>query len=412
MPGRSRSVDPALLAIIAEAFLSRLSSGLISFALPLYAYHLGLSLVEIGVLTSLNLAAAMLLKPFTGRMADRFGLKRSYSAAILLRSVITLLLVFAAAPWQLYALRSARGVSKSLRDPPVKALLAEHGGKRAVASAFAWYESAKSLAGTLGKATAGIVLTLSASNFALVFFISFLLSVLPLVVVVRYVKGGRIKELHEPPPVPETPKSRSLAPYLGFGFLIATTVDMLSGLFPILATEYAGLSEAQTGLVYLLSSLVILSFGPLFGWLADNVSQTLVLLVRGVANTLASLLYLAFPSLAGIMVGKAMDEVGKAAFRPAWGAMMAEISARDKRRRAQTMGMLSVGEDAGGIVGPILGGLLWSLGGVGMLLGVRIGLALVTEAYAVVLTRKLSDNDNERTLKGPLAAGPGKGNLP
>src|SRR5512142_1239363 len=50
----------SLLAITAEGLLSRLSFGVIGFALPLYARHLGLSFTQIGILVSLNSAVALL----------------------------------------------------------------------------------------------------------------------------------------------------------------------------------------------------------------------------------------------------------------------------------------------------------------------------------------------------------------
>ena len=68
----------------------------------------------------------------------------------------------------------------------------------------------------------------------------------------------------------------------------AGTAEMLNGLFPILATEYAGLSPAQAGIVYAVSTLATIFSGPVFGWLSDNVSRKLVLMVRGAANTLSS----------------------------------------------------------------------------------------------------------------------------
>src|SRR3712207_2493499 len=88
-------INLPLVAIVAEGFLSRLSFGIISFALPLYAYRLGLSLTEIGLLTSLNLVVALALKAGMGWAADRFGLKRSFAFAIGLRSLVALLLAFA-----------------------------------------------------------------------------------------------------------------------------------------------------------------------------------------------------------------------------------------------------------------------------------------------------------------------------
>jgi hypothetical protein len=68
--------------------------------------------------------------------------------------------------------------------------------------------------------------------------------------------------------------------------------------------------------------------------------------------------------------------------------MMAHVSSFDRRRRAQLMGTMSSGEDAGEMLGPIIAGFLWATGGVAVLLGGRIVLALVAEAYMIVLGRR------------------------
>src|SRR5438034_5918322 len=188
MKARSVFSNPALLTIVAEGFLSRLSFGLISFALPLYAYHLGMKLSEIGILSSINLVVALALKPAMGVVADRFGLKRSFAAATTLRSVVSLALAFVTLPWQLLAVRSVYGVSQSLRDPALNALLAEHGGQKRIAAAFGWYSTAKSVGGSLGSAAGGILLGLTASNYPLVFGVAFALSILPVFIVGRFVE--------------------------------------------------------------------------------------------------------------------------------------------------------------------------------------------------------------------------------
>jgi MFS family permease len=407
MPKRLRRLNPSLVALVAEGFFSRLSFGLIGFALPLYAHQLGMSLAQIGVLTSFNLIVAALLKPATGAAADRIGLRPSLSAAIALRSLTAVLLALAALPWQLFAVRSVHGVSIAVRDPAVDALIAEHGGKRAVASAFAWYQTAKSTAGSLGKAAAGVLLTLTASSFATVFLVAFALSALPLYVVLRHVREPKRTEpsthwipddVPEPEPVgarthpvsdsPGGEPPPAVLPFMGLGFFVSGTAYMLGNLFPLIATEYAGLSAAQAGSIYLLSIAAALS-GPAFGWLADNVSRRLVLSMRSVANGVSSLLYLAFPSFAGVAAGRLLDDLGKAAFRPAWGSLMAYVSSFDRRRRARTMGFLRQGEDAGEIAGPVAAGLIWSAWGVPALLGVRIAVAIVTELYTILLTRSL-----------------------
>lgn len=411
-------------ALVAEGFLSRLSFGVISFVLPLYAYQLGLGLAQIGVLLGFNLIIAMVLKVPMGWLADRVGCRPVLIAAIALRSAVCLLLVFAAAPWQLFAVRGLHGVSIALRDPATASLIATYGGKKKVAQSFAWYQTSKSVAGSFGKGAGGVLLGVSGSSFAFAFVVAFALSALPLWVVVRHVREGRavpaapatpaaspvgaeqvaaaqtveIGVAHaeaeqagavQLPPAPEPPvaKPPTVATAL-LGLLVTSTAYMMANLFPVLAVEHAGLSEEQTGLIFMLAAVVSLT-GPAFGWVSDRVSHRLVLSLRSVANVTSSVLYLVAPSFAGYAGAKLTDDLGKAAFKPAWGALMARVALLDPRRRARTMSAVSLGEDAGEVAGPIIAGLLWSTWGVGALFAVRIGLAVVTEVYAFGLERRL-----------------------
>jgi MFS family permease len=393
-------------ALVAEGFLSRLSFGIVSFALPLFALQLGMSLAEIGLLISFNMIVAVVLKPPMGWVADRFGLRSSLIAAIWLRSAVSLLLVFASAPWQLFAIRGLHGVSIALRDPAVNALIAEVGGKRAIASSFAWYQTAKSVAGSVGRTLAGILITLTGSRYPLVFAVACALSALPLAVAVRALPAS-LPALAASAPgdartATESGRTRPpMPPYVGLGFLVSGTAYMMANLFPILATEYAGLSAAAAGSIYALGALAALS-GPLWGWLADRVSHTLVLSVRTVGNIFSSVIWLLFPTYGGLAAGRALDDLGKAAFRPAWGALMAHVSSFDRARRARIMSYLSAGEDAGEAVGPIVAGVLWSAFGIPAVLGVRIGLAVAAEIYTVVLTRRFGE-----PFAAPARAEPG-----
>ncbi|HKQ79540.1 MAG TPA: MFS transporter [Blastocatellia bacterium] len=392
-----RSVSPSLLVIWSEGFLSRLSFGVISFALPIFAYkRLGLSLAETGILFSLNLIAEQLFKPLMGWVADRVGLKRTLTVAIALRSVVALLLAFAALPWHVYAIRFFHGFTESLRDPSVSALIAENAKKKSVASAFAWYSTAKMSAGSMGKALGGLLLTLTVDNYSAVFLIAFALSLAPLLAVSRYLNESEdraVSDSGESVNSEEELKGKqpALFPVAVLGFLIASSALMISNLFPLLATEYAKLSPAQAGLIYMIAPLVTIVSGPAFGWLSDNVSRKLVLMVRGMANTFSSAMFFFFPTFGGMAAGNVVDAMGKAAFRPAWGALMAQFSSLDRRRRARTMSYLSLGEGLGETVGPLLGGFLWSAKGVGVMLGARVVLAVIGEIYALVIARSVRD---------------------
>jgi MFS family permease len=398
----SRQINPSMAAIIAEGFLSRLSFGIISFALPVYAYrHLGLSLAETGFLFSLNLVSEQALKPVMGYVADRFGLKRAFTISIALRSLVALMLVFAGQAWQVYLIRALHGVSESLRDPSVTALIAENGGKKTLASSFAWYTTAKTSAGSIGKGAGGVLLSFSAYDYPSVFVVAFALSVLPLYVVARYVPETN----PHTQPADETSEDQiaedikpRILPFAVLAFLISGAANMMSNLFPILAIEYGKLSAAETGAIYTLSLVAVIFSGPLFGWLSDNVSHRFVLAFRGAANTLSSVVYFAFPTFIGLGAGRVFDDLGKAAFRPAWGALMAHLSSFDRRRRARTLSYLSLGEGVGEILGPILAGLIWNAWGVAAVLGARVLFALVSEAYALALNRPLQKMMNRHRM--------------
>jgi MFS family permease len=412
------SGEAALFAIVAEGFLSRLSFGVINVALPLYAHReLGMSFTEVGFLISLNTIVAMTLKPLLGGLADRFGLKRSLNVAVVLRSIVTLMLAAAAVPWQVFAARSVHGVSIGIRDPVVGAMIAEHGGKKRIAQSFAWYQTAKSVAGNAGKALAPLLLVASSGDFTLVYLVAGALSALPIIVVIAFI--------HEPPRASRVsvvqmsagqaeearaekaaaPVSRqTLASFMGLGFLVSATANMLSGLFPLIVTEYAGLSEGVLSILYIVGTAAAFT-GPIFGWLSDNVGNKVVLSIRSTANILSSVLYIVAPSFAGVAVGKALDDTGKAAFKPAWGSMMAQVSNMDKRRRARMFGYMTSGEDAGEIVAPILAGFLATGWGIPVMLGGRIVLAAATEVYTVAVSHKYLEEEapGPRSFKMRLA---------
>lgn len=382
-----RHLTTPLGTVITEGFASRLAFGIVSFALPLYASSLGMSLATIGLLLSTNLVVAIALKPLAGPLVDRMGVRRAYIIAVALRTVAMLLLVISSSPWQLFAVRSLHGVAIALRDPASGSVLSGLGGKQAVARRFAWYQTAKTVAAAAGRFTAGVLITVLVGVYAWVFLTAAALSVLPLLLILWRLRGpsmaGLARAPGEPPAAPRG-SWRRLTPLAGLGFLAAGTAHLMTSLLPVFAVEYAGLPAAAAGGIYVITAAISLS-GPLWGWLADRGNTRLVLGMRALGNIASSGIWLLSPTYAGLLIGKTADDVGKAAFRPAWGAMMANAAEQDPHRRASTLSRLSAAEDLGEATGPILAGLIWTLWGIPAVLGVRIALAVLTELYTLAL---------------------------
>jgi MFS family permease len=265
-----------------------------------------------------------------------------------------------------------------------------------VGSAYSWYSTAKHVGGVAGAAVAGVILSATDESYSTLFLVVLALSALPLLaswIGLREVEsdddlvafagptGGRSRW------AAATALARELSGPGSVAMLVTTSAYMVHGIFPILATEYAGLTAAQTGLIYSLSAAVVLVCGPLAGWLVDRHGPTGCIAWRSIANIGSSALYLASPTLPGIAVARAVDDSGKTAFRPAWAAAIARIAAEDPARRGQRLGSLDASQNAGEIVGPILAGALWQIGGVVALFGVRIVIAAAAELAALRVFR-------------------------
>lgn len=387
---RARNPRIALATVIAEGFLGRLAFGMVSFALPLYAYSLGLSLSQIGLLISLRTVVALVLKPAAGWAADHWSVRGVYLAGSVGRvlAVAGLLLVDGYAG--IFAVRFLQGVSAAGRDVASLGVIARD-AQGAVGSAYSWYTTAKHVGGVGGAAVAGVVLAWADNSFDTLFTLVLGLSVLPLLAAWFGLKEVADEE-EETVAVAEPTVSwqetaralmRDLAGPGSVALLVATSAYMVHGLFPVLATEYAGLNEAQTGLIYTLSAAVFIVAGPAFGWLVDRRGATFGVAWRSIANIGSSVLYLLSPSFAGLAVARAVDDSGKAAFRPAWATAAADIAAADPPRRGQRLGALDAARGVGEVAGPLLAGILWQTGGVFLLFGVRIVIAAVAELTAL-----------------------------
>jgi MFS family permease len=392
--------NPTLAAVSMEGFLTRLGFGMVGFTLPLYALALGMNIAEIGLLYVLRTITTVLVKPVMGWAADRFGRKSTLMLAVALRCLLGLLFVFATQPWHLFAIRILHGAMTAARDPSASALIAEHANPRHMASSFAWYSTARDVGRSLGYAVAGLLIQFTGS-YQIAFLIAFLTSCAALFTVIRYVresktpeKGAQAESTASAAAVPPSSAPgrlpwavyRGLLGYAMFGLMVAGSAEMMRGLFPIIATQHAGLTAGQAGLIVGISSIAILVAGPAFGWLSDHVDRKLVLGVRSLANTVSSLLYIALPSFGGYFVARMLDDTGKAAFRPTWGAILAETSAAYPRHRVQVMTFMDTAYTLGEVLGPLAAGLLISGFGVPVMLGVRAALSLVTELQAMRLS--------------------------
>jgi hypothetical protein len=106
---RARNPRVAVATVIAEGFLGRLAFGMVSFALPLYAYSLGLSVGEIGLLVSLRTVLVLPLKPVAAGSRTVSGVRTVYTLGALARVVAAAVLLVSGGFWGLALVRVLQG---------------------------------------------------------------------------------------------------------------------------------------------------------------------------------------------------------------------------------------------------------------------------------------------------------------
>ena len=199
------------------------------------------------------------------------------------------------------------------------------------------------------------------------------------------VGGDEEKVTDEPtlPPEPETQLFRSrmkeffsllreLSGPASVGMLIAASAYMVHGLFPILATKYAGLSTAQAAYLQA-SAAVFLVAGPFYGWITDHYGRLVGIASRSAANIGSSVMYVATPRCRhGCCPLRGRHRQGGLPAR--LGLAITDIAAKDPPRKGRRLGTLDAMQEIGEIAGPALAGILWQTGGVFLLFGYELHL--------------------------------------
>ena len=208
-------------------------------------------------------------------------------------------------------------------------------------------------------------------------------------------------------------KQPLLTPVLRW-FMFAMILANISGsMFPILLPIYLtdlGASVTQVGLVFTLTSIVILFLQILGGWISDSIGRLRAIAIGSVGGILGYAAMLLAPTWEWMLVALAISQVPYALVGPSFGAFIAEQSTEENRGRVY--GITDTIYQITGVIGPPLGGFLAGNYGFKVMLfvsgvlysiaaGLRIWMATTVRFTSESQTRKLTAKsfmNNLRTM--------------
>jgi len=378
-PGRAQRVP-----LYAAGFVTAFGAHSIAAGMGAQSDHIGLSLLNLGILLAIYDLAEVFLKPIFGALSDRIGAKPVIVGGLLAFACFSLIGLWAADPLMLGLTRLGQGAAASAFSPASSAAVARLAGGKNAGTFFGRYGSWKSLGYVIGPLLgAGLI---HVGGFALLFAALSVLAVvtagwvfvslprLEPITRVRYTVRDLGRQISE---------RRFLVPTM----VLAASTGALGaaiGFLPALATRHGLDPVAGTAAVTVLAIASTIT-QPWIGKRRDldgisdaqGMRAGLMLTASGVGIVAVS------PGSITVFIAALLIGAGVGVSTPLAFSHLADNTPQD--RLGRTMGSAELGRELGDAGGPLIVGSLATL--VGLPFGLGMLAVLVGAASAPRLSR-------------------------
>lgn len=192
----------------------------------------------------------------------------------------------------------------------------------------------------------------------------------------------------------KTPLLTPLMRWFLFAMILANIAGTMTNLLmPIYLTKL-GASVGQVGLVFTLTSVVILLLQILGGWISDSIGRLRAIAIGSVGGVLGFLFMLLAPSWQWMLLALSVSQIPYALVGPSFSAFIAENSTEGNR--GKVYGLTGTIYQVVGIIGPPLGGFLAGSYGFKPMLLVAAGFYTIAAALRIWMARTMhSPGDHE-----------------
>jgi MFS family permease len=386
-----RSRSGALTGALAFATLA---TGLLQICLPLELHQLKATPNEIGLSLSMYGFGMLAFEWVWGILADRVGYRAPlivsqllYAACIVLLARVDSILLIAVA----YLIASGMMVAVG---PIARSYVGTALHSRLRATGLAMLSAQWVIAGALGAGAGGqLIDRFPIRSVMLAGAVLPVVSALLVILVFR--NYSRVKEdghwtADDQARMEESRAGGGVVRVLAVTASMALLIQVGAGgelaLLPLLVTTHLNLSAASAGTAMLAVGLiggVLLVPG---GNASDRWGRKPTMIAGGVVSAIGFVFYATSGSFAQVIAGAGLRALGAALIWPAATAWIAESMPR--RRHAFYMGLFGEFENAGVTIGPILGGLAWSVAGIQAAFYVYAVAAVLAAAVAAVFVER------------------------
>lgn len=351
----------ALPVLFAVMFFVMVGFGIIIPVLPFYAEQLGASPFQLGLLMAVYSIMQFIFAPMWGRVSDRVGRKPLMLLGILGLSFSFFLMALAHQLWVLFVARILGGFLSSANMPTVQAYVADITSEEDRGKGMGVVGAAVGLGFVFGPAIGGIF---SQMSLAMPFYVAGISSLITFFLVLFIVKETLPKEARGQAVLAKKTSffqffkgATSILCFLQL--FVSVSLAGLEATFAYFAAERAGLGAVELGYIFMIMGLAgAFVQGGLVGRMTKKFGEGVVIQVGIVTSAIGFGLILFVDSFLTAAIFLSIFGIGNGVIRPSVSALITKTATSGYGRAT---GMLSSFDSLGRIIGPPLGGWLFSI---------------------------------------------------
>lgn len=353
----SKKVLPILFLIM---FLVMVGFGIIIPVIPFFAEKVGATPAELGLLMGVYSFMQLISAPIWGRISDRIGRKPVMMIGILGLAISFFLMAISSQLWMLFVARIIGGLLSSANMPTTMAYVADITSDEDRSKGMGIIGAATGLGFIFGPAIGGLF---SKTSLNMPFYIAGASSLLTFFLVLFILKESLSIEKRGEHFKDKTSIRGSLSGATSIIYILQWFISLsLSGLeatFAYFAAKKAGLDSIDLGYIFMIMGFgSALVQGGLVGRLAKKYGEGVIIQAGIIVSAIGFGLILLVNSFTTAAIFLTIFGLGNGVIRPCISALLTK---RSTVGHGSTTGILSSFDSLGRIIGPPLGGWMFSI---------------------------------------------------
>ncbi len=332
--------------------------GIIIPVLPFYAEEIGATPTELGMLMAVYSLMQLLFAPIWGQVSDRIGRKPVMMIGIAGLALSFLIQAISTELWMLFVARILGGMLSAANMPTAMAYVADITTEENRGKGMGIVGAATGLGFVFGPAIGGIFSKISLN---MPFFLASGSSFLTLFLVFLLLKESKQAHSQSAKEKPSFWQAFTSASSLLFfiQFLISLSLSGLEATFAYFAAKKAGLDSIQLGYIFMIMGFgSAIVQGGLVGKLTKKYGESKVIQGGMIVSAIGFSLILLVHNFATAAIYLTIFGLGNGVIRPSVSSILTKTSIAG---HGSSTGLLSSFDSLGRIIGPPLGGWLFSL---------------------------------------------------